>query len=205
MPIYEEDKLDGKIEEAVHEVFPFTSTKYEFYRCPNWVKTLLFHSNRLTKVHEIIKLFNTSIYNPSDRNAQQPVHQRSSNIIIHDLMIKPMSNYEFDKYNKAWQDEPGSIEITLSEVSGDNILREQKMKIDATTQIGVFKSYLLTYLNNKMFFLDISIDNSCLLKDLLTRLKNGNVIRLYTDLVHFNLKVVDMFPLSDLSVPGFNV
>ena len=55
-----EDVLDKEIEEAVHQEFPFSASKYDIYRCPNWAKALLYQYNTLENVHDVIKLFNIS-------------------------------------------------------------------------------------------------------------------------------------------------
>ena len=36
--VYKEDTLDKEVENAVHQVFPFSSAQDEIYRCPNWAK-----------------------------------------------------------------------------------------------------------------------------------------------------------------------
>ena len=55
-----EDTIDKDIEEAVHSVFPFSSSQEVIYKCPNWTKSLLYQFNTLENVHNVIKKFNIS-------------------------------------------------------------------------------------------------------------------------------------------------
>lgn len=71
----DEDNLESKIKNAVEEVFPFSASSVAIYRCPNWAKALLYQYYTLNSVHEIIKLYNTSL-DKGEKNlysGEQPV------------------------------------------------------------------------------------------------------------------------------------
>lgn len=51
--------MDPREEEMVNKFFPFTQSKTETFKVPNWAKQLLYQNYTLLNVKKIITYFNT--------------------------------------------------------------------------------------------------------------------------------------------------
>ena len=106
----ENEELMKKLEIA----FPFIQSEANStYRVPKWAKMLLHQKYTLRDMRNVLLYFNqTNLYSPKDPSVKiNPIEQKVSNFIIHDLDIMPFTPHQIeDKVNKEFKDE---IEIQI--------------------------------------------------------------------------------------------
>lgn len=142
---------------AVDEAYPFTRMEFTGKSvhegtfqsdCPNWVRHLLYDTNRLRNLKDILMAYNNcTYYMESDNLSKHPVWRKIDPLLVNDLLIRPMLERQAKCKEEAGTDDV-TIQIWNEELEKKDMKNVAKgdpitVKLDPTMTLATFKSYLL--------------------------------------------------------------